>query len=165
MRALRDWVNPASIRLFSLCLALAGLAMGMASCSGASNSTPFHTTSGVLPQTSSSQTPGTQGPTASPGLAATHDGTYSGVSTVQFSGGGRCMGKQKIVGFEVRGNRAEWAGLRGTIDANGGVQMHRGLESLTGQFEGGRFAGQLETGAWSSRPSCVYMFTLARVGP
>ena len=165
MRAMPDRINRASTRLCLLRLALVGLALATSSCSEADHSTPFHTPSGVLNQTSPPRAPETQAPAMPAVQSATHDGSYSGVSKVLFSGAGRCMGSQKIVGFEVRGHRAKWAGFRGTVDANGGVQMHYGQQWLTGQFEGGRFAGQLEIGAWSSRPSCVYTLTLTRVGP
>jgi hypothetical protein len=88
-----------------------------------------------------------------------------GTSTVLSSGGGRCLGTHKIVGFEVRGNLARWVGFRGTIDSNGTVQMHHGFESLVGQFEEAQFVGQLELGKWSSQSRCVHMFVLDRVGP
>lgn len=75
------------------------------------------------------------------------------------------MGKQEIVGFMVRGNLAQWAGFHGTVDENGGVQMHHGFEWLVGQFEEAQFIGHLEVGKWSSQSRCVYMFVLDRVGP
>jgi len=165
MWALRDRMNRASIPLDSLRVALVGVALSLPGCSEPGTSTPFYTPTGVVPQTASP--PATSVPTsaAPPAHAAGHDGTYRGISTVLSSGAGRCFGRQNITGFEVRGNRARWDGFRGTIDPDGGVQMHHGVEWLVGQFEEGRFVGQLEIGKWSSSSSCVYMFTLDRVGP
>ncbi|HUB47061.1 MAG TPA: hypothetical protein VMB73_18925 [Acetobacteraceae bacterium] len=144
-------------------LAVLGTSVTLAGCSEHSTSTTFYTPSGTRVQTppapanASAQPPGVQS------YVGHHDGVYQGVSNVLLSGAGRCIGAQKINDFHVRGNVAEWGGYRGKIDSSGGVQMNRGFEYLEGQFEGDKFVGQLEIGKWSSRPSCVYMFTLERV--
>jgi hypothetical protein len=165
MWTLRDGTNPAPIYLCLLCATLFVLVLSLPGCSESSTSTPFHTPSGVLSQTVSPTAPSVPASAVPPTQAARHDGRYSGTSTVISSGGGRCLGTQKIVGFDVRGNLAQWAGFRGTIDSNGGVQMHQGFEWLVGQFEEARFVGQLDIGRWSSQSRCVYMFVLDRSGP
>lgn len=144
-------------------LALVGTSVTLAGCSGHDTSTTFYTPTGTRVQAPprSASAPGQ--PSDVQGEPGNHNGIYQGVSTALLTGAGRCMGKQKISNFHVRGNVAEWAGYRGEVDSSGGVQMHRGFEYLEGQFEGNRFVGQLEIGKWSSRPSCVYMFTLERV--
>jgi hypothetical protein len=146
-------------------LALLCTSVMLAGCSEQSMSTPFYTPAGVHAQAppASATVPGP--PPDVQGKVGNRDGIYQGTSSVLFSGAGRCSGTQKITDFHVRGNVAEWAGYRGKIDSSGGVQMHYGLRWLEGQFEGNKFVGQLEIGKWSSRPSCVYMFALERVGP
>jgi hypothetical protein len=143
--------------------AAVGLALTLAGCSEWGKSTPFYTSTGVLPQMTSGPATSTPDSTGSPVQAAKHNGSYRGTATL-ISGGG-CMGKQNIVGFHVHGNRAQWAGFGGTIDSAGGVQMHLGQEWLVGQFEEDKFAGQLEIDKWSGHRSCAYVFALERVGP
>jgi len=93
-----------------------------------------------------------------------HDGVYQGTAHAIFTGAARCTATQPVTDFHVRNNVAMWAGYSGTIDPTGAVEMHRGFEFLTGRFAGNQFGGRLETGAWSSRPSCVYTMILDRVG-
>ena len=165
MWVLRDRIKPTSISLCFLWITFFGLVLSLPGCSEPGASAPFYTPSGVLSQTVSPTTPSVPIPPVPSTQAARRDGSYRGTSTVLSSGGGRCLGTQKIVGFEVRGNLAQWAGFRGTIDPNGGVQMHHGFDWLVGQFEESQFVGHLELGKWSSQSRCIYMFVLDRVGP
>jgi hypothetical protein len=142
--------------------ALLFTSLQLAGCSQQSSSTPFFTPSGVRVQTPPTSANALGVP---PGAVGPYDGVYQGTSNVIFTGAGRCMGTQTVTDFHVRANVAKWAGYSGTIDAGGGVQMHRGFEWLTGRFQGNLFAGRLEIGAWSNQPSCVYTIRLQRVGP
>ncbi len=146
-------------------LALLCTSLTLAGCTEQSGSTPFFTPSGVRVQTppAPANVPGQ--PAQVQGAVGPHDGVYQGTSNVLFTGAGRCMGTQTVTDFHVRNSVAKWAGYSGTIDAGGGVQMHRGVGWLTGRFQGNNFVGRLEVGAWSNQPSCVYMLTLQRVGP
>ncbi len=155
--------NVAQISIVTLTLLCTSL--GLAGCSAQSSSTPFFTPSGVRVQTppASANLPGR--PPHVEGAVGPYDGVYQGSSNVLFTGAGRCMGTQMVTDFHVRDNVAEWAGYSGTIDPGGEVEMHRGVGWLTGRFQGNKFVGRLEVGAWSNQPSCVYTFMLQRVGP
>jgi hypothetical protein len=161
MNAMPTNIAQVSIVTFALLCA----SLPLAGCSQQSSSTPFLTPSGVRVQTppASANAPGQ--PPGVQGVVGNYDGVYQGTSNVVFTGAGRCVGTQTVTDFHVRANVAEWAGYSGTIDAGGRVQMHRGIGWLVGRFQGNTFAGRLEVGAFSDRPSCVYDITLQRVGP
>lgn len=143
-------------------LALLCTSVILSGCSQPATSSPFYTSRGLLVQ----GVPASGRPPVAQGAVGRYDGLYQGPANAVFTGGGRCMTTQRVTDFKVRDNVAAWGGYSGTIDPNGYVEMTRGFEYLTGQFQGNRFIGRLETGAWSRRgPSCVFSFTLQRVGP
>ena len=158
-----DWVC-VRFRIFSP--PLRGVALGcllLFGCTPQEPSKPLYTPGHVIPMTQAPTAPSDTTPTAAtPAQTGPRDGYYRGTSSVMFSGGGRCMGTQQVSGFRVHGDRVDFNGFHGRIDANNGVQMHHGLDWLVGQFEGSVFVGQLEIGKWSSKPSCVYMLRLER---
>lgn len=133
-------------------------------CAPQEASKPFYTPSGVIPMTQAQPAPGGTAQIVGGPPLGPRDGNYRGTSSVMFSGG-RCMGTQQISGFRVHGDRVDFHGFRGKIDASGGVQMHYGFDWLVGQFEEGTFVGQLEIGKWSGKPSCVYLLQLQRTMP
>jgi hypothetical protein len=100
------------------------------------------------------------GPDQGPG----RDGNYSGRATLLNSGGGQCGGMFTMTNFRVRGNSARFSGFRGTIDAQGGLQMAHGQDWIIGQFEGATFNGQINLSRRIG-PGCSYMISLERVGP
>jgi len=108
--------------------------------------------------------PGMGVASASPGQRVGREGNYSGRAIVLNSGGGQCRGTFTMTNFRVSGNSARFGGFRGTIDAEGGLQMVYGQDWIIGQFEGATFHGQIDL--WGRiGPSCSYMINLDRVGP
>lgn len=137
-------------------LTLLCASVALSGCAQPNSSRPFLTSRSLI----------VQGPPTArvvPGVVGRYDGLYQGPANAIFTGGGTCPGVQQVADFHVTDNLAEWGGYNGTIDPNGQVEMHHGFEYLTGAFRGDQFIGQLETDAWSSGPSCVYIFNLRRV--
>lgn len=93
------------------------------------------------------------------------DGLYTGTATVLVTDGGLCTDTLKVSDFAARGNSARFGGFRGTIGADGGVQMYYGQDWITGQFEGATFRGQMVVQGRFDSPGCTYMLNLARTGP
>jgi len=145
-------------------LALVCTSVTLAGCAQQSSSTPFFTARGTLVQQAPASANAPGRPPEMQGVVGIHDGVYEGTANAIFTGAARCTATQTVTDFHVRNNVAMWAGYSGTIDPTGAVEMHRGFEFLTGRFVGNRFGGRLETGAWTSRPSCVYAMRLQRVG-
>jgi hypothetical protein len=73
----------------------------------------------------------------------------------------------QVTDFRVAGDSVRYAGFRGTIDSQGGLQMARGEQWIVGQFEGSTFSGQLTvpTRGRNNAPGCSYVLSLNRVGP
>lgn len=138
-------------------LALLCTSVTLSGCAQPAPSTPFLTSRGVRVQSA----PLTR-PVA--GVVGPFDGLYQGPANAMFTGGATCPGMQPVTDFHVTNNLAQWGGYNGRIDPNGHVEMHQGIEFLTGTFRGNRFVGRLETGAYGRGPSCVYVFNLRRTG-
>jgi len=107
-------------------------------------------------------------PPASP--VADRSGSYAGTAVPLDTGGGMCIKTRKVSGFTVHGKSVRFGSFRGTLDANGGVQMFAGQHWIVGQFEGADFAGQLDMtqtgsirGGFGAR-GCSYLLNLQRVG-
>ena len=88
----------------------------------------------------------------------------TGTATVLNTAGGLCTDTLKVSGFVVRGTSARFEGFRGTIAADGGLQMIYGQDWIVGQFEGATFHGQLSTMGRFGAPGCTYMLNLERTG-
>lgn len=88
------------------------------------------------------------------------DGAYRGTAEM-FSDayGDGCQVYAPVYGFEVTGRSVRYHQFRGTIDADGGLRMQFGTAWVIGQFEPGRFNGQLTS------LRCSYLLTLHRTGP
>jgi hypothetical protein len=124
---------------------------------------PAQGPSGNLPPPSNLVPPPAGSPLPVPGAAADHSGNYSGVADVLSSGGGQCWYNHEVTNFRVNGNRVRFGGFRGTIDANGGVQMVRGNTWITGQFSGSQFTGTLTyTPMFNDTFGCSYRLVLDR---
>jgi len=151
------------------CLALVG-------CSGDMPSVTVNTAHGQTPiYTPAAQSTGSlaappqiEQPTAS--LATDRSGTYAGTAVPLDTGGGMCIKTRTVSGFTVRGKSVRFGSFRGTLDANGGVQMFAGQHWIVGQFEGAVFAGQLDMtqsglgrGGFGAR-GCSYLLNLQRIG-
>lgn len=100
-----------------------------------------------------------------PSLPVSREGRYAGTADVLSTGGGLCTDVLKVTGFSVQGNSARFGGYRGTIAADGGVQMVYGQSWLVGQFEGATFRGHLDLPGRFGAPGCTYMLNLERTGP
>ena len=154
------WIDRALI----VSLALVCTSVTLAGCASQSSSTPFFTSRGLRVQAPPASANAPAGSPGMQGAMGTYDGVYQGTANAVFTGAGRCPTTQSVTDFHVRNNVATWAGYTGTIDPTGAVEMHLGIEYVTGRFAGNQFAGRLETGAYSRLPSCVYTMRLVRVG-
>ena len=134
--------------------------LGLFGCSNTSSSAAFYTPKGVLPPS----TPPSPSSATAPSTTSRLDGTYSGPATPSQTGGGTCLQTQQVAGFHVSGNHVQYSGFQGTIDPNGGVQMHYGLDTITGQFRNNKFVGQMVLGKFSRNPTCTYVMNLTKVG-
>jgi hypothetical protein len=90
---------------------------------------------------------------------------YAGTAVPLDTGGGACLYDQQVGNFRVRGNSVRYGGFRGTIAADGGLQMVSAQDWIIGQFEGPAFHGQLDLYGRFGAPGCTYMLSLQRVGP
>jgi hypothetical protein len=102
-------------------------------------------------------------PPAPPAKPA-RSGTYAGVAWPMESGGS-CTTTREVSGFHVHGNAVRYAGLRGDIDTQNGVQMTNGQTWIYGQFEDEYFAGQMDVPGPRGGAGCTYQFSLSRIGP
>jgi hypothetical protein len=171
-----EWLQPINgptSRCIALALRLALACLPLFGCSGGPT-VMVDTPSGVLPldAPAPAMPGGLAGPP--PGLEPTspiaaqgvgRDGTYTGTATVLVTGGGLCRDTLTVSGFTVRGSRARFGGFRGTIAADGGLQMVYGRDWIVGQFEGASFHGQLDVLGRFDSPGCNYMLNLQRTGP
>lgn len=142
-------------------------------CSGAAPNVMLDTPTGAvslnapapaMPGGSVPPPPGLGAAPAGLNQAVSRDGNYSGNAMVLNTGGGQCRGTFTMTNFRVGGNLARFGGFRGTIDAEGGLQMVYGEDWIIGQFEGATFHGQVDL--WGrTGPGCSYMISLERTGP
>jgi hypothetical protein len=155
-----------SLRVGAACIVLAGCSGGPSvTLNTAAGQTPIHTPSGG--QSGGLASPPQIGqPVSGP---TDRSGTYAGTATPLNTAGGLCISSRKISGFRVRGTSVRFGAYRGTIDANGGVQLVAGHEWIIGQFEGPVFYGQLDMTGQGGRGyvsgGCSYMLSLERIGP
>ncbi len=87
-------------------------------------------------------------------------GRFEGVGRLSNSAGSGCRLQIPIRNFVVTGNQVRYLGFRGTIGADGFVQMQAGGRFLYGYFDGGHFAGHY----WQPHPACTYDLTLDHAG-
>lgn len=92
------------------------------------------------------------------------DGVYSGTAVPLNTAGGLCIRSQKIRDFRVQGDRVRWGRFRGRVEDNG-LQMVNGNTWVTGQFDGGRFSGQISIQDRFGNPGCTFMMTLHNTSP
>jgi hypothetical protein len=94
------------------------------------------------------------------------NGSYTGRVEPLTTGGGNigCMSSTSVTGWHVYGDRVRFGQFRGTIDANGGVQMTAGGGWIVGQFEGPTFSGQYIAPSGRNSPSCTFLLRLQRTG-
>ncbi len=76
-----------------------------------------------------------------PQSAVDRSGVYGGVAT--GTGGAGCQRTKTVRDFRVSGDRVRWNGLRGTIAADGGLQMSSARTWIYGQFVGPVFQGMI----------------------
>lgn len=125
---------------------------------------PLNSPAPVMPGGLAAPPPGLE---PSPPISAqgvSRDGGYTGTAAVLDTAGGLCTDTLKVSGFAVRGTSARFGGFRGTIAADGGLQMVYGRDWIVGQFEGATFHGQLSTMGRFGAPGCTYMLNLERTG-
>jgi hypothetical protein len=125
---------------------------------------PLNAPAPVMPSGLAAPPPGLELTSPPPAQGVSRDGRYTGTATVLMTGGGLCTETRTVSGFVVRGNKARFGGFRGTIAADGGVQMVYGRDWLVGQFEGATFHGQLDILGRFGSPGCTYMLNLERSG-
>ena len=127
--------------------------------------TPIYTPPGpVMPGGQAPPPPGLEAPLAAPAQPIQRSGDYEGTLVPLDSGGGSCLNTIRIEGFHVRGNAVRFGEYRGTIDANGGLQMPFRDSWIIGQFEDARFHGQYDPPG-SFGMGCSFTMNLQRVGP
>ena len=127
--------------------------------------TPIYTPPGpVMPGGQAPPPPGLEAPLAAPAQPVQRSGDYEGTLVPLDSGGGACVNTIRIEGFHVRGNEVRFGEYRGTIDANGGLQMPFRDSWIMGQFEGASFHGQYDPPG-SFGMGCSFTMSLQRVGP
>ena len=159
-------------RLYVACLLLAG-------CSGQGPNVVLDTPTGTAPiYTPALAPPGMPGgaigappgmdnpaQAQAPAFNGDRSGNYAGTAVPLDTGGGICINTERVINFRVHGNRASFGRFRGTIDANGGLQMPNGQDWIVGQFDGASFHGQLDLNARGrfGGEGCTYMLSLERV--
>ena len=154
-----------------LCLAFACLPLS--DCSGGptvvvdtpTGVVPLDAPAPVMPGGLAAPPPGLEPASPVAGQGVSRDGTYTGTATVLTTGGGLCRDTLTVSGFTVSGSRARFGGFRGTIAADGGLQMVYGRDWIVGQFDGASFHGQLDVLGRFDSPGCNYMLNLQRTGP
>jgi hypothetical protein len=126
---------------------------------------PLHTPAPVMPGGGIGAPPGLE-PAATPVVTTgERSGSYAGTAQPLDTGGGLCISTQRVTNFHVRGNAVQFGGFRGTIAADGGLQMVYGSQWIIGQFEGATFHGEMEISSRFGNPGCSFLLTLQRVGP
>jgi hypothetical protein len=145
-------------------LPVAAACLALAACD---KSVTLNTAAGQTPIYTPPGSPAPSGQMAAPPAPGDRSGTYAGTAVPLDTGGGMCITNQKVSGFIVRGRSVRYQSYRGTLDANGGVQMVAGQNWIVGQFEGPVFSGQLDTTerGRSMGRGCSYLLTLQRTGP
>jgi hypothetical protein len=126
---------------------------------------PLYTPAPSMPPGLAAPPPGLEPSSPLPAQGVSRNGGYTGTATVLVTGGGLCRETLTVSGFVVRGTRARFGGFRGTIAADGGLQMVYGRDWIVGQFEGATFHGQLDTLGRFGSPGCTYMLNLERTAP
>lgn len=107
----------------------------------------------------------TGAPAPAPSQAMDRSGNYTGTAQPVNTSGGLCIRPLQLTGT-VAGNSVQFGDFRGTIDASGGARLLNGDQSITGQFQGTTFRGQLSIPLRQARASaCSYAVTMNRVGP
>jgi hypothetical protein len=125
---------------------------------------PLNSPAPVMPSGLAAPPPGLEPSLPIPNQSVNRDGGYTGTATVLNTAGGLCTDTLKVSGFTVRGTSARFGGFRGTIAADGGLQMVYGQDWIVGQFEGATFHGQLSTMGRFGSPGCTYLLNLERAG-
>jgi hypothetical protein len=126
---------------------------------------PLNAPAPVMPGGLAAPPPGLEPSSPLPAQGISRDGNYTGTATVLDTGGGLCTETLKVSDFVVRGATARFGGFRGTIAADGGVQMVYGQDWIVGQFEGATFRGQLNILGRFGSPGCTYVLNLGRTAP
>src|SRR5271165_798911 len=119
----------------------------------------------VMPGGSPPPPPGLGSTLPAPTQPASRDGTYTGSMEPLSSAGGLCTSVIKVTGFRVRGNSVRFGDYRGTIAADGGLQMVYRNVWIIGQFEGATFHGEVDGSGTFPNPTCSFIMTLERTGP
>jgi hypothetical protein len=149
-----------------LCLTLAG-------CSGTPQNVVLDTPSGPValnappPPSGGLAAPPPNLMPAQPPVAAGSinlNGTYSGSMNVLVTNGNQCQSSTPVRDFTVADHRVRFGGFRGTIQANGGLQMTYGGIWIIGQFNGPSFHGQVNFPGRFDSPGCTYLMDLQRTG-
>lgn len=149
-----------------LCLGAAWLAL--CGCTGQSG-TPLpwvllSTPVGPVPLNAPARAAGMQPQAAAPVRAVSRDGLYAGSAEVLSTGGNMCQSGIKVADFGVQGNSVRFGSFRGTISADGDLEMVYGQTWIIGQFAGATFHGQLAMPGMQGMPGCTYMLSLVRTG-
>ncbi len=116
---------------------------------------PLNSPTPAMPDGLAAPPPGLEPSSPPPARGISRDGTYTGTATVLDTGGGLCTDARTVSGFAVRGKSARFGGFRGTIAADGGLQMVYGQDWIVGQFEGATFRGQLDILGRFGSPGCT----------
>jgi hypothetical protein len=156
-----------SIALLAGCLIVAG-------CSGKAPTVALVTPGGLAPISTPQPAmpggaigppPGLEPATAAPAHPGDRSGNYAGTAEPLVTGGGLCLGTQRVTNFLVRGNRAQFGQFRGTIAPDGVLQMVSGSQWIVGQFDGPTFQGQFYIPGRLGQVGCRFAMNLQRVGP
>ena len=86
---------------------------------------------------------------------------YAGVMHSTFNPLGRCANPMRINGFKVNGDRVDFGLYRGTIGADGKLEMQYRDTWIYGQFVGTHFQGAY----WAPYPQCTYDISMDAAGP
>jgi hypothetical protein len=145
-----------------------------AGCTGTPPSVVMATPTGLVPITTPQPAmpggavgppPGLEPAAAAPALPGDRSGNYGGTAEPVITGGGLCLGTQRVSNFLVRGNRVHFGGFRGTIAQDGMLQMVFGSQWIIGQFNGATFQGQFYIPGRFGQVGCQFAMNLERVGP
>jgi hypothetical protein len=126
---------------------------------------PLNAPAPVMPGGLAAPPPGLEPLSPLPAHGISRDSSYIGTATVLDTGGGLCTETLKVSDFVVLGATGRFGGFRGTIAADGGVQMVYGQDWIVGQFEGATFHGQLNILGRFGSPGCTYMLNLGHNAP
>jgi hypothetical protein len=126
--------------------------------------TPIYTPVPATPGGLAAPPPGLEPTAAAASRSTDRSGSYTGTAQPLETGGGLCLETEKVSGFHVRGNSVRFGGFRGTIAADGGLQMVYGRQWIIGQFEGATFHGQFDVPGSFGAPECTFLLSLQRTG-